>query len=249
MSRFFAWTLAVVLLAACSTKQAPQSTVPKPVPVAQALAPKKPVIQSTKIQTNTADSFLLDYAKRHPEKLVLIKTRHGNMKVKLYDDTPKHRANFLMLASEGYYNQTVFYRVVPELVIQGGDSDNPSQSRWKRQIGQYTIGQEIKPYHIHKKAALAMSRYYEDNPQKRSSSWDFYIVQGRMLNSAEMKKIPEAYRNVYQQLGGAPHLDGEHTVFGEVISGMDVIDKIAAERTDRGDWPINDVAIKIEILE
>jgi peptidyl-prolyl cis-trans isomerase B (cyclophilin B) len=141
----------------------------------------------------------------------------------------------------------VFYRVVPGLVIQGGDSDDTGKRAWKKKIGVYTIPEEMRPAHIHKKGALAMSRYYENNPTKRSSSWDFYIVQGAMPSEAALRTIPEANHETYKKVGGTWHLDGQHTVFGEVIDGFDVIDKIAAVRCDSGDWPYTDVVIHMVV--
>ena len=218
---------------------------------------KKNKIDLPEITDENVKKVLSELGKENKENLLLLKTRKGDMKIRLYDETPLHRANFIMLIKRGFYDGTVFYRVVPDLIIQGGDSDDFTRRKKKRAVGNYTIPAEFHPGLFHKKGALAMARNYEDNPDKRSVSYDFFIVQGEDYDQAGLKQVEIGYeldftpeqQKVYTRVGGAPHLDGEHTVFGEVVEGLDIIDSIAAVKTGEDDWPVNDVYIDLEILE
>jgi len=191
-------------------------------------------------------------AKSATETLVLIKTEFGNITLKLYNDTPKHRDNFIKLIKEGWYNGSPFHRIIPQFMIQGGGNKDG-----RSDIG-YTIPAEILPNHIHKKGALAAARLGDNvNPEKKSSGCQFYIVQGSVLDDAtlntyeqrnKMKFTPEQ-RKAYTTLGGSPWLDGGYTVFGEVVTGFEVVDKIAAVPRDAGDKPLKAVTMTVEILE
>lgn len=187
-----------------------------------------------------------------PETFIIIHTTMGDITAKLYNDTPKHRDNFIKLINEGWYNGSPFHRVINDFMIQGGGNADA------RQDPGYTIDAEILPNHYHKKGALAAARMGDNvNPQKKSSGSQFYIVDGQItdeqyLNTISAKtghKFTEEEKKAYKTVGGTPHLDGGYTVFGEVISGFDVIDKIAAVPTGRGDVPITPVTMTIEILE
>ena len=190
--------------------------------------------------------------KTEKETLVVVKTKFGDITMKLYNDTPKHRDNFIKLIKEGWYEDSPFHRVINGFMIQGGGNKDG------RQDPGYTIPAEIKPNHFHKKGALAAARTGDNvNPERRSSGCQFYIVQGTVmpqsnLDSYEQRlgvKFTEEQKKAYTTVGGAPHLDGAYTVFGEVITGFDVIDKIAAVPRDSGDRPLQPVTMKIEILE
>lgn len=186
------------------------------------------------------------------QPVVLIKTDMGDIKVKLYNETPIHRDNFLKLASEGKYDGSIFHRVIPQFMIQGGGTNGGSQS-----IGE-EIPAEIKPQFIHKRGALAAARMGDNvNPEKKSSGSQFYIVQGRQFTAEDVKAIgqragfpyTEAQIQTYVKEGGAPHLDGGYTVFGEVIEGMDVVDKIAAVQRNQMDRPLQDIKMTMKVLK
>ncbi|MBU3011961.1 peptidylprolyl isomerase [Polaribacter vadi] len=177
--------------------------------------------------TNT-EAFLLEYGKQNPETRVIIKTKFGNIKLKLYEDVPVHRANFIFLTKIKYFNTTVIYRVAKNFVIQGGNSDNMYTQKQRRKYGNYLMKPEFRKNRKHKYGALAAARQWENNPNKLSSPFEFYMVHKR---------------------NGAHHLDNEHTVFGEVISGFDTMDKISKVKVGVDEWPINDIQMTIEILE
>ena len=187
-----------------------------------------------------------------PETLVVIHTTYGDITAKLYNDTPKHRDNFIKLVKEGWYNDSPFHRVIKNFMIQGGSNKDG------RQDPGYTIEAEILPNHFHKKGALAAARMPDNvNPQKRSSGSQFYIVEGQVVTPEYLKqvtmrtghKFTEEEKKVYTTIGGTPHLDGGYTVFGEVLTGYDVIEKIASVKTDRNDRPLEPVTMTIEVLE
>jgi len=186
------------------------------------------------------------------ETLVVIKTSYGDITAKLYNDTPKHRDNFIKNIKEGWYNDSPFHRIIKGFMIQGGGNKDG------RQDPGYTVPAEILPNHLHKKGALAAARTGDQvNPQKASSGCQFYIVEGSVLTNETLNSYEQRYntkysaeqRQAYTTVGGAPWLDGGYTVFGEVVSGFDVIDKIAAVPTGPGDKPVNPVTMTIEIAD
>ncbi len=260
------------------------------------------------------------YATKAPSKkgsIVQIETDYGIIKIKLYDDTPLHRDNFLKLVKDGYYDATLFHRVINEFMIQGGDPDSKNAPEGI-QLGNggpdYTIPAEFVSKYYHKKGALAAARQGDDmNPEKRSSGSQFYIVHGRVFSPDELNAFatrqdqqikftyirdflqkPEnlIYKNrvdslqslrdndginkivdeialkekdalsklmkpmfsseqieIYSTIGGSPHLDGAYTVFGEVIEGFDVIDKIAALEVDKNNRPLKNVAMQVTVIK
>ena len=185
-----------------------------------------------------------------------IETEFGTMKVLLYSSTPIHRENFKKLAKEGFYDSLLFHRVIPGFMVQGGDPDSKNAPP-DAMLGQggpgYQLDAEIGAPHL--RGALAAAR--TQNPQKRSSGSQFYIVQGRPIDDAaldnletqKMIKYSEAQRAAYKELGGSPFLDNDYTVFGEVVEGFDVIDKISAVPTGQADRPLNDVRMKVRIID
>jgi len=195
------------------------------------------------------------------EKKVLISTDLGDIKVKLYDETPIHRDNFLKLAKEGYLNGTLFHRVIKNFMIQGGDPDSktakPGQILGNGGPG-YDLPAEFVAKYFHKKGALAAARENDMvNPEKKSSGSQFYIVQGQVFNDATLNSIENSYkkkftkeqREFYKKTGGSPHLDGDYTVFGEVYEGLDVLDKIAGVAVDKNNRPLEDIKMKVSIIE
>ena len=182
----------------------------------------------------------------------IITTKYGKITLSLYDKTPKHTANFVKLAKTHFYDSTLFHRVIPGFMIQGGDPESktakPGQPLGNGDVG-YRIPAEFNPAYIHKRGALAMAR--DNNPEKASSGCQFYIVVGKKFTEQELKAVeqrngqhytPEQMK-IYETIGGAPHLDGNYTVFGEVTSGMDIVDKIVAQKRDRMDRPLKDQRI------
>ncbi|MFB2121190.1 peptidylprolyl isomerase [Parapedobacter sp. 2B3] len=194
-----------------------------------------------------------------PHKYVRIITAKGECLLKLYDETPLHRDNFVKLVREGYYEDLMFHRVINNFMIQGGDP-NSRYAAERQELGEggpeYTIPAEFNDSLFHKKGAIGAAR--DNNPQKASSGSQFYLVQGRTfsdrgLDSLEQgrlggRKIPPYQREVYKTLGGTPHLDQNYSVFGELISGISVIDSIAAVATDGNDRPLEDQRMKMELL-
>jgi cyclophilin family peptidyl-prolyl cis-trans isomerase len=186
------------------------------------------------------------------EHLVLIKTSMGDMTVKLYDATPQHRDNFLKLANSNFYDSLLFHRVIRNFMIQGGD---PLSKNAKDSVplgmgdNGYTIPAEFVDSLYHKKGALAAAR--TENPTKASSGCQFYIVQGQVLTPEQITmmenqrgiKMTEKQKQIYSTVGGSPWLDGAYTVFGEVVEGLDVIDKIEAVKTLPGDRPVQNIYI------
>jgi peptidyl-prolyl cis-trans isomerase B (cyclophilin B) len=190
-----------------------------------------------------------------------IETDSGTMIVRLYNQTPLHRDNFVKLINEHFYDGLLFHRVIKNFMIQGGDpeSKNAKPGQLLGEGGlKYTIPAEFDSSLFHKKGALAMAREGDDvNPTKASSSTQFYIVQGKTFTDEEMNKmetrfkikIPENHREVYRTIGGTPFLDMNYTVFGEVESGLDVIDKIASAAKDNHDRPLRDIKMNITLLK
>jgi len=187
-----------------------------------------------------------------PYQYATIETEFGNVTVKLYNSTPQHRDNFMKLAGEGFYEDLLFHRVISGFMIQGGDPESKGAPAGKS-LGSggpgYQIPAEIGAPHI--KGALAAAR--NGNPEKKSSGSQFYIVHGKPVTDVQLDQIerqknikytPEQ-RSLYKSMGGAPFLDMEYTVYGEVVSGLEVIDKIAAVQTAPGDRPVEDVKMKV----
>ena len=186
---------------------------------------------------------------------VLLKTTFGDITIALYDDTPAHRDNFHKLVNDKFYDGVLFHRIIKGFMIQGGDPDSktakPGQRLGSGDVG-YTIPAEFVPAHFHKRGAVCAARMGDNvNPQKASSGCQFYIVDGTVYDNDKLNMIaqrtgktftPEQIQ-AYTTIGGAPFLDGDYTVFGEVIKGMEVVDKIAEQQKDGADRPLEDIKI------
>ena len=193
-----------------------------------------------------------------PGTRVKLTTDSGVIVIRLYDKTPKHRDNFIKLANEHFFDSLLFHRVINGFMIQGGDPSSknaqPGVMLGSGDVG-YTIPAEFDTTLYHKKGALAAAR--TPNPEKASSGCQFYIVQGKPytdadLNMIEMQKgikYSPAKRKVYKTMGGTPFLDMDYTVFGEVESGLEVIDKIASVATDGANRPLGDIRMQIEVIK
>lgn len=199
--------------------------------------------------------------KSSQNEYVKIETDSGTMIAKLYKKTPLTTNNFVKLVKKHFYDGLLFHRVEKGFMIQGGDPDG-RHAKAEQILGngslKYTIPAEFDTSLFHEKGAMAMARETNDiNPKKASSSTQFYIVDGRTFTDVEMNrmeeqfhiKIPEKHREIYKTIGGTPFLDMNYTVFGQVISGLEVIDKIAHAAKDRNDRPLHDIRMKIILLK
>jgi peptidyl-prolyl cis-trans isomerase B (cyclophilin B) len=190
---------------------------------------------------------------------VKVITPYGTMIIRLYDQTPLHRDNFIKLVKAHFYDSTLFHRVINTFMIQGGDPDS-KHAQPGAMLGNgdvpYTIPAEFQLDLYHMKGALAAAR--DDNPAKASSGCQFYIVQGKKWTDEQLdqlektrlggRKIPVDQREYYKNYGGTPQLDQSYTIFGQVIKGLDVIDKIATQKRDANDRPLTDVPMKIRLI-
>ncbi len=189
---------------------------------------KIPTTKVSRITHENAKDFLIQYGKENSERKVLIETDFGNIEIELYEEAPLHRANFIHIVKRGFLNTTSFYRVAKGFVIQGGNSDGWDMSRLKRQIGDFQVPAEFIPDLKHQYGAVGMARLWKNNPDKKSTPWEFYIVVD-----------PK----------GSHHLDNEHTIIGRVTKGMDVAEKINLVEVDQSEWPINDVYMKASVID
>jgi len=173
--------------------------------------------------------FLLEYGKVNKENTIRLTTDYGTIDILLFENTKFHRANFIMLTKNKYFDNTQFYRVISNFMIQAGNSDNRNTLKKRQAIGKYLLPNDYDKGYKHDRGMLSMPSKNIENPYKKASPFEFFIVQ---------------------QQGGAHHLDGDYTIFGKVINGMDVVDTIADVPTDSSDWPLQNVFIKkIEILK
>ncbi len=217
-----------------------------------------------KLIASTLLSLLLlsVFAKGHQNQYVRISTSYGSCIIRLYNQTPKHRDNFIKLVKQGFYNGTLFHRVIQNFMIQGGDPDSrdPNKAKPGAELGNgdvgYTVPAEFRDSLFHKRGVLAAAR--DDNPAKASSGCQFYIVEGKRFTDGKLdtleqtrmkgRKIPAWQREYYTTVGGSPHLDQNYTVYGEVVSGIDMVDRIAGVKKDKNDRPLQDVPMTVSLL-
>lgn len=200
------------------------------------------------------------WAAKPKNEYVEIRTDFGTCIVRLYNETPLHRDNFIKLVKNKFYNGLLFHRVIENFMIQGGDPDSRNAEKGEilgnGEVG-YTIPAEFQDSLFHKKGALAAAR--DDNGEKASSGSQFYLVHGKVFTDDELnrleegrlegRKISEEQREVYKSIGGVPYLDQNYTVFGEVVKGINIIDDIAVLATDEMDRPVVDQKMEIRLLK
>ena len=179
------------------------------------------------LSAETAIPFLKEYGEKHPENKVRIETPLGSFDILLYETTPYHRANFIYLTKQRYFDNTYFHRVVPGFIIQGGNSDNADTGQKRRKIGKYLLPPDTRKGYKHHRGVISVPSSEIENPHKLASPYEFFVVC---------------------QSPGAYHLDGSYTVFGEVIRGMEVVDAINALPTDKREWPITNMRMHVTIL-
>lgn len=252
--------LGAIFLFSCSQAPAPKKSADKETPIAEFDTTKKnPKVDSLPLILNQEnhEAYLRQYFKDNPERKFKLTTRLGDVKVRLFEDTPLHTANFIMLIKRGYFDNTEFTRVAKNFVVQGGNNDSEQEEIKRLLIGNYLIEPEFKDEHIHKKGSLAMARRYTENPEKKSSAYNFYFVQGQTFNEPQLLAIERDNdmtiepwkRAIYKSIGGAPHLDNEHTVFGEVYEGLEVLEKMSLVETDQSEWPLEPLVMNVEIID
>ena len=185
--------------------------------------------ETLKLDEKNAIPFFSEYEKENLENKVRIFTDFGNIDIELFKATKYHRANFIFLTKKDYFDNTQFYRVVPNFVIQAGNSDNAEIGRRRTKIGRYLLPKDTKHGFKHNRGVLSMPSSEIENPHKLASPYEFFIVTKK---------------------DGAHHLDGDYTVFGKVVAGMDVVDQINKQETDNREWPLQNIYIKkVEILD
>ena len=209
-----------------ASKSNNQTVVETPKPtVAKKIVPQKK--SDLPLNAETAIPFLKAYGEKHPENKVRIETPLGSFDVLLFKNTPYHRANFIFLTKQEYFNNTYFHRVVSDFIIQGGNSDNADTGQNRRKIGKYLLPPDTRKGHKHHRGVISMPSSEIENPHKLASPYEFFIVH---------------------QSPGAYHLDGSYTVFGKVIRGMEVVDAINALPTDKREWPLTNMRMRITVL-
>jgi cyclophilin family peptidyl-prolyl cis-trans isomerase len=228
--RFFLLLFLSVVLIHCEGKKTNTIKTKKkntPIVTKESISEKKE--PNFLLNDSNVMEFFLDYDKTYKENTVRITTDYGTIDIKLFEETKFHRSNFIYLTKKKYFNDTQFYRVIQNFVIQGGNSDDRETYIKRRNIGKYLLPNDYDKGFKHHRGMVSMPSKNVDNPYKKASPFEFFIVQ---------------------QQGGAHHLNGDYTIFGTVIRGMEVVDKIAAVQTDESDWPLQNVYIKtIEILK
>lgn len=217
----------------CEDKHSEKKSTPKTTKKTKAVSPienvKKDTSEFPVLDTKNAMEFFLQYEKKNKENKVLMKTDFGDIEILLFNKTKFHRANFIYLTKRKYYNNTQFYRVINNFMVQAGNSDDKKTARKRHKIGRYLLPKDTKRGFTHDRGVISMPSSDINNPHKLASPYEFFIVQQR---------------------GGAHFLDGDYTIFGKVTKGMNVIDKIAAVKTDEADWPLKNIYIKsVEIIE
>ena len=245
MKKGFCIYLFCLFVAFNTIAQTKKSSVATKTKTANTLSADKKIAKETNIAFATS------------ERLVQIETKYGSLVAKLYNATPLHRDNFLKLVTDGFYDSLLFHRIINQFMIQGGDPVSKNANA-EIMLGNGSapgdrIPAEMNKIFYHKKGALAAAR--DNNPQKASSNCQFYLVQGKVQTDEDLAKVQNsgvpysaAQVEIYKRVGGAPFLDQNYTVFGEVISGLEVIDKIASLGTGANNRPTENITMKIKLL-
>lgn len=182
------------------------------------------------LTTISAPNFLHEYGKANPETRVKLETNLGDIVIQLYEDTPLHRANFIFLAKEGYFDLTTFHRVAKDFIIQAGSNDSKEVGQLRNQIGRhYLLPAEINLSRTHKLGTVSGAKEYRDNPGHQTAPYEFFIFVGEPVSGR--------------------HLNDSYTIFGEVVEGLDIVIKISELETDAGEWPIQLIYIKASVLD
>ncbi|WP_341217087.1 peptidylprolyl isomerase [uncultured Wocania sp.] len=233
--RFKLFFFLFLLFLNCEDKQSKKKNITKPVDTTSVKKDTKSVVSTEdkrtypKLNDKNAMYFFQEYNKQHKENKVRITTDFGTIDILLFNETIYHRSNFIFLTKQKYFNGTQFYRVIDNFIAQGGNSDDRETARKRANIGKYLLPTDTKRGFKHNRGVISMPSGEIDNPHKLASPFEFFIVT---------------------QKGGAHFLDGDYTVFGKVIKGMDVVDKIAGVETDDGDWPDKNIYIRnVEIID
>ncbi len=191
---------------------------------------KKDTSNYPEITNENVVSFLTEYGKKNPETKVLITSSFGDIEIELYKDTPLHRANFIYLVKQHYFDETFFHRVVPNFIIQAGNSDLTSTQKKRAKLGkEYLLPAEIIPGRNHEYGSVSGAKEYRDNPDNRTAPYEFFIFLGPKSSTT--------------------HLNGKYTIFGKVIKGMDVVEEISKVKADDGDWPLNNIYITAKVIQ
>lgn len=249
MKLFITLVLVLFIFSCSDSKPEKKIKVKKVIKKQIVLKPKKK--KPPPITTENVVERLTVYGEQNPETIVDIYTTKGKIRIELFKDTPLHRANFILLVKSGYLKGCLFSRVVPNFMAQCGGSYDEAQKAIQDTLGSYTIPNEISKHHFHKKGAVGAARSYTDNPNKRSECDEFYFVEGTKYGDLSLDhyedlnkyKFNTTQRNYYKNNRGAAHIDGEHTVFGHIIEGYNVVSKLTHVQRDSQDWPNVDLYI------
>lgn len=204
-----------------------------------------------KITNDNVVERLTEYGNQNPETVVDVYTTKGKMRIKLFKDTPLHRANFILHAKSGYFTHSYFTRVAKKFMAQCGGAYGDLQKEIQDTLGYYKIPSEMSHHHYHKKGAVAAARSYYKNPDKKSECDEFYFVEGTKYSQLALDHyetdnsytFSKGQRDYYKNNPGAAHIDGEHTVFGQITRGFHVVPKLTNVKTNSQDWPIEEVFI------
>ncbi|HLW32643.1 MAG TPA: peptidylprolyl isomerase [Aequorivita sp.] len=237
MRKLFIYLLGSILFfGSCEDKKKPSETEIEINPQIEAVTPneievvEKPKSEYPKITNENVVSFLTEYGKNNPETKVSITTPLGKIEIELFKDTPLHRANFIYLAKQGYFDETFFHRIVPDFIIQAGNSDMVSTQKKRAELGKdYLLPAEIIPGRIHQYGTVSGAKEYRENPDHRSAPYEFFIFLGPLSSTS--------------------HLNGSYTVFGKVTKGMDVVKKISELEADREEWPLQNIYLDVKVLD